>query len=169
MSRIKHKAVIVPYIIHNGKFYVVVVKDKVFNEWTFVTGSCDKNESITDCALRELYEETRGILNLQHHTTSIDKFFQYTFERYIKHNLNLKYRVYVFPLKRFGFDMKAALNLRQRFHKSQMWKVSRAYNETKDIKLLSLDHLRDFKVWNVMENYVINNVHFNQYLSNVHR
>ena len=61
-----HKAVVIPVSFKSGKPRFLVVRDKRHKDWTFVTGGCRKREIFNPirCALRELEEETRGILNL---------------------------------------------------------------------------------------------------------
>ena len=62
-----HKAIAIPVIYIDGEFKFLIVKDKRFKEWTFISGGCRKREVFNPirCALRELEEETRGILNLK--------------------------------------------------------------------------------------------------------
>ena len=45
----------------NGK--VLMVKDVKTNDWGFISGGVKKNETYTEAALRELKEETSGILS----------------------------------------------------------------------------------------------------------
>jgi len=63
----KHKAIAIPVSFINDRPYFLLVHDRRYKEWTFVTGGCRKREVYNPirCAVRELEEETRGILNLK--------------------------------------------------------------------------------------------------------
>ena len=65
---IRHKAIIIPVIksdTSESKF--LTVKDSRHQEWIFVTGGCKKSEvdNPLKCGLRELEEETRGVINIR--------------------------------------------------------------------------------------------------------
>jgi 8-oxo-dGTP pyrophosphatase MutT (NUDIX family) len=63
----RYKAIAIPFLVIDGKANFLIVRDKRFREWTFVTGGCRRSE-ITNpllCALRELEEETRGLINIK--------------------------------------------------------------------------------------------------------
>ena len=110
----RKKVIVIPYI--NRLF--LMVKDKKYEEWTFVTGSCKKNEDFSDCALRELYEETNGTINLQKHTDiNIEKFFHYNFKRIIHlDKVILDYRVFFIPLHRFGYTKQNIFKIEKNFY-----------------------------------------------------
>ena len=62
-----HKAIAVPVTFVDEKPKFLTVRDRRHKEWIFVTGGCRKRE-VSDpihCALRELEEETRGVLRLK--------------------------------------------------------------------------------------------------------
>lgn len=58
------KVIVAPYVIRNDKVQFLIVKDRTFKEWTFITGGCKAYETDYEAALRELYEETKSIVNL---------------------------------------------------------------------------------------------------------
>ena len=55
---------------------MLIVHDRRYQEWTFVTGGCRRREVINPlrCAVRELEEETRGTVNLKRGTYSYFQF-----------------------------------------------------------------------------------------------
>ena len=46
---------------------MLIVHDRRYKEWTFVTGGCRRREVYNPlrCAIRELHEETRGIIDMK--------------------------------------------------------------------------------------------------------
>ena len=77
---IRHKAIIIPVIksdTSESKF--LTVKDSRHQEWIFVTGGCKKSEvdNPLKCGLRELEEETRGVINIRN-----GEFSEFQFESF---------------------------------------------------------------------------------------
>jgi len=68
----RHKAIAIPVSFTEGKPRFLTVKDRRFKEWIFVTGGCHRREvhNPLKCALRELEEETRGVVNIEQGTYS---------------------------------------------------------------------------------------------------
>ena len=63
----KYKAIAIPVTFHGDQPRFLTVRDWRFKDWIFVTGGCRRRE-ITNpirCALRELEEETRGVISLK--------------------------------------------------------------------------------------------------------
>ena len=63
----KYKAIAVPVTFTDGKPRFLTVRDWRFKDWIFVTGGCRRREIYNPlrCALRELEEETRGVVSLK--------------------------------------------------------------------------------------------------------
>ena len=63
----KYKAIAVPVSFADGKPRFLTVRDWRFKDWIFVTGGCRRREIFNPirCALRELEEETRGVVSLK--------------------------------------------------------------------------------------------------------
>ena len=61
---LRHKAVVIPRINMNNMNNIkyIVVKDTENKELTFILGGCKQCENIRQCGIRELQEETRGVL-----------------------------------------------------------------------------------------------------------
>jgi 8-oxo-dGTP pyrophosphatase MutT (NUDIX family) len=64
--KITRKVLVIPYVPSSGrrKTRFLVAKDRASGEWTFFSGTCEAYEVPIRCALRELYEETKGLLQL---------------------------------------------------------------------------------------------------------
>jgi hypothetical protein len=94
----KYKSIAIPVSFSGDKPRFLTVRDRRFKEWIFVTGGCRKREipNPLRCALRELEEETRGIVSLKQ-----GEYTEYKFT--VKDGPDeLIYNVYVFfvPYKR---------------------------------------------------------------------
>ena len=163
-SEVRYKSIVIPYIEtrYNNRTSTsyVLVKDAKFNEYTFIVGGCKKNEQATTCALRELKEETRGILgNVSRH--ALDVGFQFdSKERSAAErkkdaiegvDVTMRYTVYYLRL-----DMtKTAFNdIRERFTKMRPKKAEN--NETSDIVLKTKHELEESnKLWSFMKERVL--------------
>lgn len=61
------KVIVAPYVvIDNKQAMFLIVKDRTHKEWTFITGGCKNSETELESAIRELYEETKSIVNMTH-------------------------------------------------------------------------------------------------------
>jgi len=90
------KAIAIPvYYQDKGPPMFCVVRDRRFKDWTFITGGCRKREvpNPIRCALRELSEETRGIIKLFD-----GKYVTYSFNILVEGEYHT-YNVFVFPVQ----------------------------------------------------------------------
>ena len=95
----KYKAIAIPVTFEGDRPRFLTVRDRRFKDWIFVTGGCRRREIFNPlrCALRELEEETRGVVSL--------KKGEYTeFNFTVKENptTDLIYNVYVFFVLRIS-------------------------------------------------------------------
>lgn len=62
----KRKVLVVPYVPASAtrKTRFLVAQDRATGDWTFISGTCEAYEAPIRCALRELYEETKGLMRL---------------------------------------------------------------------------------------------------------
>lgn len=54
----------------NGDIHIILIQPKGHQEWGFIKGKIDKDETIPDCAVRETREETNiivGVNNLENY------------------------------------------------------------------------------------------------------
>tara|TARA_Y100000389_G_C17471014_1_gene530857 strand:+ start:1639 stop:2160 length:522 start_codon:yes stop_codon:yes gene_type:complete len=153
----KHKAIAVPVTFSGNVPRFLTVRDKRFREWIFVTGGCRRREidNPIRTALRELEEETRGVLSLKR-----GEYTTYTFNVKESSNVELEYNVFIFFVE---FSKAEQLEMINRFneekYKMQTKKihVKRTYDEN---DLMSFDTLAEFNsrrrwdriVHNVLEN-----------------
>lgn len=72
----KHKAIAVPVTFIGDRPHMLIVHDRRYKEWTFVTGGCRRREVYNPlrCAIRELHEETRGTLDIKQGSYSYFRF-----------------------------------------------------------------------------------------------
>jgi|TARA_B110000261_G_scaffold94194_1_gene106812 hypothetical protein len=67
---VRKKILIVPYVMQTNPVsfklepHYVMVKDKQTSEWGFISGGVKKHESTRQAALRELHEETSGVMDI---------------------------------------------------------------------------------------------------------
>ena len=117
---IKYKAIAVPVTFIGDKPRFLTVRDRRFKDWIFVTGGCRRREipNPLRCALRELEEETRGVISLKK-----GEYTTYKFTVKESPGVDLEYNVYVFfvdysiqqqadLIKKFN-DEKQKMNLRK--------------------------------------------------------
>jgi len=93
----RHKSIAVPVTrdVEGGPLKFLLVHDRRYKEWTFVTGGCRRREIFNPlrCAIRELEEETRGIINLK---KGVYSYFSFSFKDH--EGVNNVYHVYVFEM-----------------------------------------------------------------------
>lgn len=148
----RHKAIA---IVTSGKQFLIV-KDRRFNEWTFVTGGCRKREVINPlrCAVRELEEETRGIVNITHGTYS---YFNFVTDQ------GLVYHVYIIDA---SFDKDQMDNIIKSFdeerHKmdTNQTEFRKPYDENTHLDFDTLEGIKKRNIWPLIGNHVLDNPEF---------
>ena len=65
--RQRHKSIAIPVTMIGNRPHMLIVHDRRYKEWTFVTGGCRRREVYNPlrCAVRELHEETRGTIDMK--------------------------------------------------------------------------------------------------------
>ena len=157
--------------------YFLIVHDRRYREWTFVTGGCRRREIYNPlrCAVRELEEETRGIINLKRGSYSYFKFTTNTPEpRDVEDGVDVinHYHVYIFDLpmtsldqttvvKRFTEEKKKMEGAEVPFRKN--------YDENDECRFESLDSISNCQnLWPMIRKHVIGNPEFSQALKAGH-
>jgi hypothetical protein len=155
-----HKAIAIPVTYINGEWKFLVVRDKRYKEWTFVTGGCRKREVFNPirCAIRELEEETRGIINLKRGTYNYFRFRNRvdTLEESV-------YHVYVFFVNISTEDMKNIVDkFKEEKHKMDTNQTSfkKNYDENDYIEFTTLGEFKLKNVWKMIDDNVIQNPDF---------
>ena len=180
----KHKAIAIPVSFVDDKPRFLTVRDRRFKEWIFVTGGCRKREVFNPirCALRELEEETRGVLGIKS-----GLFTSFVFEtterspeelevdRAANEHVTLVYHVFIFLVKinhteqaslvrRFN-EEKAKMEIRKRDKLS----IKRTYDENDFMAFDTLDTFTLKKRWPMITEKVLENPDFDAALNSVNK
>ena len=168
----KYKAIAIPVSLTGDKPKFLTVRDRRFKDWIFVTGGCRRREipNPIRCALRELDEETRGVVNL--------KKGEYTdFKFIVKESpgVELEYNVFVFfvnyskseqdELVRKFNEEKQKTNLK----KIQKLPIKRTHDENDFMNFETLTEFNKKKQWDRIVRNVLNNPEFYACVTSIHR
>lgn len=180
----RHKVLAIPVTFTDDKPKFLTVRDRRFKEWLFISGGCRKREVINPirCALRELEEETRGIVNIKSglYTSFIFESTERSPEE-LKNDadegviVTLVYHVFIFfvkinqpeqsyIIKKFN-DEKAKVEIRKR----EKLPIKRTYDEN---DYLSFDTLETFSKkhrWDLIVKKVIDNPDFYDALNSLNK
>ena len=168
----KYKAIAVPVTFTGDKPKFLTVRDRRFKDWIFVTGGCRRREIVNPirCALRELEEETRGVISLKKGQYSDFKFV-------VKESpgVDLEYNVFIFfvdytpqqqteLVKKFN-DEKQKTNLK----KLQKQPYKRTYDENDFMNFETLTEFNTKKQWDRIVKNVLNNPEFYACITSLNR
>ncbi|MDB4588384.1 NUDIX hydrolase [bacterium] len=174
----RHKAIAIPVTFADGKPRFLTVRDARFKEWIFVTGGCRKNEigNPLRCALRELEEETRGVINIRSGEYNTFSFMvrqrnaadgveitsiYHVFILFVRYNQQEQSRL----VRRF-YDAKAKTDAR----KEAKLPIRKTYDEN---DLMCFDTLDEYKArarkWDIIVNNVVQNNEFYHMLNSLNR
>ena len=168
----KYKAIAIPVSFTGDKPKFLTVRDRRFKDWIFVTGGCRRREipNPIRCALRELDEETRGVVNL--------KKGEYTdFKFIVKESpgVDLEYNVFIFyvnytkqeqdELVRKFNEEKQKTNLK----KIQKFPIKRTHDENDFMNFETLTEFNKKKQWDRIVKNVLNNPEFYACVTSIHR
>ena len=168
----KYKAIAVPVTFTGSKPKFLTVRDRRFKDWIFVTGGCRRREIVNPirCALRELEEETRGVISLKKGQYSDFKFV-------VKESpgVDLEYNVFIFfvdytpqqqtELVRKFNDEKQKTNLK----KIQKQPYKRTYDENDFMNFETLTEFNTKKQWDRIVKNVLNNPEFYACITSLNR
>jgi uncharacterized protein (DUF2126 family) len=168
----KYKAIAIPVTFAEGKPRFLTVRDRRFKEWIFVTGGCRRREIFNPlrCALRELEEETRGIVSLKK-----GEYTEFKFTVKESPTIDLIYNVYVFFV---DYKRNEQHSLVKRFYeekmKTQLKKqnkqpIKKTYDENDYMSFDTLEEFNNRKRWNRIIDNVIKNPEFYACVSGLNR
>jgi hypothetical protein len=180
----KHKAIAIPVSMIDSVPMFLTVRDRRFREWLFVTGGCRKKEVVCPlkCALRELEEETRGVVNLREVSYSYFKFktinrtpdeVRKDTDRGVK--VISVYHVYIIE---FDHTKNVQNHLIERFNYEKLKTDERrrsglAIKRTHDENdFMSFDTMEEFsrkKIWDLISDNVLDNPEFQTLLHSTNR
>jgi 8-oxo-dGTP pyrophosphatase MutT (NUDIX family) len=156
----------------------LIVHDRRYKEWTFVTGGCRRREVYNPlrCAVRELEEETRGVINLKRGTYTYFKFSTDTPEpRDIEDGVDVinHYHVYVFDLPMTPIEhrhiVRRFTDEKEKMECSQV-PFRKNYDENDDCKFENLTEIsRRPNLWPMIRQHVLGNPEFLQALGSAHK
>lgn len=165
----KYKAIAIPVCLSEERPVFLTIRDRRFKDWGFVTGGARRREIAVPLrtALRELEEETRGVVSLKS-----GEYNSYVFTVKESPTVELVYNVFVFfvnytktqrvqTVRRF-LDEKAKTQMK----KLQKQPIKRVFDEN---DFMSWDTLEEFKArpkkWERIVQNVLKNPDFYACLS----
>lgn len=168
----KYKAIAIPVSFVGDKPKFLTVRDRRFKDWIFVTGGCRKREILNPirCALRELEEETRGVVSLKN-----GEYTEFKFTVKESYSVDLEYNVYIFfvdydkiqqqnMIMKF-YDEKQRMNAR----KFQKLPIKKTHDENDFMSFDTLDEFNMRKQWNLIKENVVKNPKFYACVSSLNR
>jgi hypothetical protein len=155
---IKHKILSIPYIVINDIPKFLIVKDYKFNEWTFISGCIEKKESNFQAASRELFEESKQIINLKITEKNCIYFETIFFEKNVKY----VYHVHLIDLSKFGINNPRKII--NSFHSKKL--LNKKFNENTDIGFKSYDEICKIpNVWSFVRSNILNKFFFEKIIN----
>lgn len=168
----KYKAIAIPVSFADGKPRFLTVRDWRFKEWIFVTGGCRRRETYNPirCALRELEEETRGVVSLKN-----GQYTEFKFTYKESPTVELEYNVFIFFVNYTRSQQQEMV--RKFYEEKQKTAIKKAnhqpYKKTYDENdFMSFDTLEEFnsrKRWKLIVDNVIKNPEFYSCISSLNR
>jgi|ETNvirnome_6_100_1030635.scaffolds.fasta_scaffold00839_21 8-oxo-dGTP pyrophosphatase MutT (NUDIX family) len=180
----KHKAIAIPVSFTDGKLRFLTVRDRQFKEWIFVTGGCRKREVFNPikCALRELEEETRGVVILKKGHYSTFKFYSKNrspeeLEKDKKNGVDITsvYHVFIFI---FNIPKTVQQNIITKFYyeknkteerKRNKLPIKRTFDENDFISFDTLEEFNSKNRWSLIVDNIVNNPRFQDALHSSNR
>jgi hypothetical protein len=159
----RHKAIAIPMHVINDEPHFLLVHDRRFQEWTFVTGGCRKREIYNPlrCALRELEEETRGVVNIKSGTYAYYKFS--TIDEHEPETTNV-YHVYILDFQMSLRDQEKIItkfNINKDMMTKNKIRFKKQYDENDYIDFDTINGIKNRNdMWKMISVYVIKNTEF---------
>lgn len=175
----RHKTVTILVSFIDDKPRFLTVRDRRHRDWIFITGGCRKRETSNPlrCALRELEEETRGVIQLKQGQYSHFTFIHNTRtpeeeEEDRRENLDviIIYNVYIIE---YNVTRDVQHNIIEEFNKRKIhtenrkklkMHVRRSYDENDMISFDTLEEFTKKQQWTVIHTFIIMNPDFTETL-----
>lgn len=159
-----HKAIAIPIVDTGQGLKFLVVHDKRHHEWTFVTGGCKYKEIFNPikCAVRELEEETRGVVSLKNGHYKYFRFSAQPSNDPIEFSM---YHVYIFHIGLVSNEELKHIE-EKFFREKEMMDTNKItfrknYDENDSMKFLTLDDILTCKnLWKFIFDNVISHEQF---------
>ena len=168
----KYKAIAIPVTFVDDTPRFLTVRDWRFKDWIFVTGGCRRREIINPlrCALRELEEETRGVVALKN-----GEYTEFKFTVKESPTIDLEYNVFIFfvdynrteqhsQVKKF-YEEKQKTSLKKLMNQP----IKKTHDEN---DYMSYDTLEEFNVrkrWKLIVDNVLKNPQFYACITSLNR
>jgi 8-oxo-dGTP pyrophosphatase MutT (NUDIX family) len=175
--RERHKAIAIPMSIIEGVPHFLIVHDRRYREWTFVTGGCRRREVYNPlrCAVRELEEETRGLINLKRGSYSSFKFTTDTPEpRDVDDGVTVlnHYHVYLFNLPMSSLEhrntIRQFMEERRKMEGGQV-AFRKNYDENDECRFENIESISKCpNLWPMIRRHVLGNQEFHQAVQTTH-
>ena len=168
----KYKAIAIPVSFTGDKPRFLTVRDWRFKDWIFVTGGCRRREIINPlrCALRELEEETRGVVSLKN-----GEYTEFKFTVKESPTVDLEYNVFIFFVNYTRSEQHTHIKkFYEEKQKTSLKKLmNQPYKKTHDENdYMSYDTLEEFnsrKRWKLIVDNVLKNPEFYACITSLNR
>jgi 8-oxo-dGTP pyrophosphatase MutT (NUDIX family) len=159
----KYKAIAIPVSFVDDKPKFLTVRDYRSKDWIFVTGGCRRREIFSPirCALRELEEETRGVVSLKS-----GEYTDFTFTVKESPGVDLEYNVFIFYVDYTKAEQQSQLKKfyeeKQKTHlkKIQNQPIRKTYDENDFMSYDTLEEFNARKQWKLIADNIIKNPEF---------
>ena len=168
----KYKAIAIPVSFVDDKPRFLTVRDWRFNDWIFVTGGCRRREILNPlrCALRELEEETRGVVSLKN-----GEYTEFKFTVKESPTVDLEYNVYIFfvdynraeqhsQVKKF-YEEKQKTSLKKLMNQP----IKKTHDENDYMSYDTLEEFNTRKRWKLIVDNVLKNPQFYACITSLNR
>ena len=168
----KYKAIAIPVSFVDDKPRFLTVRDWRFKDWIFVTGGCRRREILNPlrCALRELEEETRGVVSLKN-----GEYTEFKFTVKESPTVDLEYNVYIFfvdynraeqhsQVKKF-YEEKQKTSLKKLMNQP----IKKTHDENDYMSYDTLEEFNSRKRWKLIVDNVSKNPQFYACITSLNR
>ena len=168
----KYKAIAIPVSFVDEKPKFLTVRDRRFKDWIFVTGGCRRREIFNPlrCAIRELEEETRGVVSLKN-----GEYTEFKFTVKESPTVDLEYNVFIFFVNYTKSQQQALVRKfyeeKQKTHIKKINKqpIKKSFDENDYMSFDTLEEFNSRKRWSRIVDNVLKNPEFYSCVSSLNR
>jgi len=168
----KYKAIAIPVSFVDEKPKFLTVRDRRFKDWIFVTGGCRRREIFNPlrCALRELEEETRGVVSLKN-----GEYTEFKFTVKESPTIDLEYNVFIFFVNYTKSQQQTLVRKfyeeKQKTHIKKINKqpIKKTFDENDYMSFDTLEEFNSRKRWSRIVDNVLKNPEFYSCVSSLNR
>ena len=158
MRIVRHKAITVLVSFAGDEPLFLMVRDKKHQDWTFVTGGCRRREIENPivCALRELNEETKNVIQLRR-----GNYTNYSFTTNLEDQEGtFIYHVYIIEVDMSLSDQQSHISKYQQQQLCPTHMDKKCFYETDGLLWLTLGQMKNIKIWTIIRIHVLDNPDF---------